>query len=103
VGRQVGPAPVSSRDEYPHGHQPATRSARLAGARYPGARYDSAMPRLPADLPPNSGVVLTNPDEDCSPEAFRVFVDELLAAPEPAIDSLDAAAALRALRVDANA
>jgi hypothetical protein len=28
VGRQVGPAPVSSRDEYPHGHQPATRSAR---------------------------------------------------------------------------
>ena len=61
------------------------------------------MPRLPADLPPNSGVVLTNLDEDCSPEAFRVFVDELLAAPEPAIDSLDAAAALRALRVDANA
>ena len=61
------------------------------------------MPRLPADLPPNSGVVLTNPDEDSSPEAFRVFVDELLAAPEPEIDSLDAAEALRALRVDANA
>ncbi|MGO9819887.1 MAG: hypothetical protein ACLPTJ_04435 [Solirubrobacteraceae bacterium] len=61
------------------------------------------MPRLPADLPPGSGVVLTNPDEDCSPEAFRAFVDELLAAPEPEIESLDAAVALRALRVDANA
>ncbi|MGB9184310.1 MAG: hypothetical protein WCB67_09600 [Solirubrobacteraceae bacterium] len=41
------------------------------------------------------------PDEDCSPEAFRAFVDELLAEPE--IESLDAAVALRALRVDANA
>jgi hypothetical protein len=61
------------------------------------------MPRLPAVLPPNSGVVLTNPDDDCSPEAFRAFVDELPAAPEPEIDSLDAAEALRALRVDANA
>ncbi len=61
------------------------------------------MPRLPVDLPPRSGVVLINPDEDCSPEAFRVFIDELLAAPEPEIDSLDAAEALRALRVDANA
>ena len=61
------------------------------------------MPRLPADLPPDSGVVLTNPDEDCSREAFRVLVDELLAAPEPEIDSVDAAEALCALRVDANA
>jgi hypothetical protein len=61
------------------------------------------VPRVPADLPPNSDVVLTNPDEDGSPEAFRAFVDELLAAPEPEIDSLDSARALRALRVDANA
>ena len=61
------------------------------------------MPRLPADLPTGSGVVLTNPDEDCSPEALRAFVDELLGAPEPEIDSLYAAEALRALRVDASA
>jgi hypothetical protein len=61
------------------------------------------MSRLPVHLPPNSGVVLTNPDEDCSPGAFRAFVDELLAGPEPEIDSLDAAEARRTLRVDTNA
>lgn len=59
------------------------------------------MPRLPADLPPGSAVVVTNPEEDCSPEAFRAFLDDLLAGPEPELDSLDAAQALRALRVDA--
>lgn len=45
--------------------------------------------------------MLTNPDEDASPEAFRAFIDELLAGPEPELESLDAAEALRALRVDA--
>jgi hypothetical protein len=47
--------------------------------------------------------VLTNPDEDASPEAFRAFIDELLAGPEPKLESVDAAATLRALRVDAQA
>jgi hypothetical protein len=47
--------------------------------------------------------VLTNPDEDSSPDAFRAFVDELLAGPEPELDSVDAVGALRALRVDAQA
>jgi hypothetical protein len=48
-------------------------------------------------------VVLTNPDEDASPEAFHAFIDELLAGPEPELESVDAAGALRALRVDAQA
>jgi hypothetical protein len=61
------------------------------------------MPRVPANIPPGSAVVLTNPDEDASPEAFRAFIDELLAGPEPELDSIDAVAALRALRVDAQA
>ena len=67
------------------------------------ARYDQLMPRLPADIPPDSDVVLTNPDEDCSPDAFRAFLDELLAGPEPELDSIDAAEALHALRADARA
>jgi hypothetical protein len=46
-------------------------------------------------------VVVTNPDEDCSSESFRAFVDELLAGPEPEIESVEAAEALHLLRVDA--
>ena len=61
------------------------------------------MPRVPAGLPPNSTVVLTNPDEDCSPPALRAFLDELLANPEPELDSLHAAGALRELRLDGTA
>jgi hypothetical protein len=44
--------------------------------------------------------VLTNPDEDCSPAAFRAFLDELLAKPEPELDSLHAADVLRDLRME---
>jgi hypothetical protein len=47
--------------------------------------------------------VLTNPDEDCSPAAFRAFLDELLEMPVPELDSLHAAEALRELRIDAKA
>jgi hypothetical protein len=47
--------------------------------------------------------VVTNPDEDCSPEAFRALLEELLAGPEPELDSIEAAEALRELRVDAGA
>jgi len=61
------------------------------------------MPRRPVDLPPGSAVVVINPDEDCSPEAFEAFLDELLAGPEPELDSLDAAQAVRELRDDATA
>lgn len=58
------------------------------------------MPGVPADLPPNSTVVFTNPDEDCSPAAFRAFLDELLDKPEPELDSLHAAETLRELRME---
>lgn len=61
------------------------------------------MSGVPADLPPSSAVVLTNPDEDTSPEAFRAFIDELLAGPEPKLESVDAAEVLRGLRVDSRA
>ncbi|MGH2844102.1 MAG: hypothetical protein ACRDKL_11045 [Solirubrobacteraceae bacterium] len=61
------------------------------------------MPQRAADLPPSSTVVLTNPAEDCSPAAFRVFIDELLSGPEPELESLGAAEAVRAERLDAQA
>jgi hypothetical protein len=61
------------------------------------------MRRRSVDLAPGSAVVVTNPDEDCSPEAFHAFLDELLAGPEPELDSLDAAQAVRELRDDVTA
>ena len=61
------------------------------------------MGRVPSDVPPGTAIVLTNPDENGSPEAFRSFVDELLAGPEPELESINAVEALRALRVDAHA
>lgn len=45
-------------------------------------------------------VVVVNPDEDCSPAAFRVLIDELFTSPEPGIESLDAAAVLVAIRAE---
>ena len=56
------------------------------------------VPRLPTDPPPNSTVVLTNPDKNCSPAAFRGFLYELN-KPEPEPDSLNAAETLRELRM----
>jgi len=47
--------------------------------------------------------VVTNPDEDCLPEAFGAFVNDLLACPEPELDSIGATEALRKLRADADA
>jgi hypothetical protein len=54
-------------------------------------------------VPSGAAVVLTNPDEDASPAAFRAFIDELLAGPEPQLESVEAVNALRALRVDSQA
>lgn len=45
-------------------------------------------------------VVVTNPGEDCSPEAFRTMLDGLLTGPDPDLESIGAAEALRMLRVD---
>jgi hypothetical protein len=55
------------------------------------------------DLPPGSAVVVTNSNEDCSPEAFHAFLDDLQAGPEPELESLGAAEALRELRVNVEA
>jgi hypothetical protein len=52
------------------------------------------------DLPHGPRVVLLNPDEDCSPVAFRMLVDELLAGPEPVLASLGAAAVVEELRAE---
>ncbi len=61
------------------------------------------MPRVPADPSPNPTVVLTNPDEDCSPAALRAFLDELLDKPEPELGGVHAGEALRELRIDGKA
>jgi hypothetical protein len=68
-----------------------------------GGRYDGRMANRPNDLPPGSVVVVTNPDEDCSPKAFHALLDDLLAGPEPELESLDAAEAIRELRANAEA
>lgn len=49
---------------------------------------------------PDPVVVLTNPDEDTSPEALQKWIDGLLSGPEPEIESLNAAEVLRKLRDD---
>ena len=56
-----------------------------------------------ADLSADPAVVLTNPDEDCSPEAFRALINELHSEREPELESIQAADALRALRLDSRA
>ena len=60
------------------------------------------MARHARDLPADPVIVVTNPDEDCSPAAFRAFLDELLAGPEPELDTIGAADALRELRADSD-
>jgi hypothetical protein len=59
--------------------------------------------RSASDLPADPVIVVTNPDEDASPDAFRAFIDELLAGPEPELDTIRATEALRELRVDTGA
>ena len=57
------------------------------------------MARRVEDLP--TRVVLANPDEDCSPAAFRAMLDEIAAGPEPTIDSLDGGELVAEMRKDA--
>jgi len=59
------------------------------------------MARRISDLNAGPFVVVTNPGEDCSPQAFRALHDELAVGPEPVLESIDAVDALRQLRVDA--
>lgn len=62
-----------------------------------------AVAKRASDMPIGPEIVTTNPDEDCSPAAFRRMLDELLAGPEPELVSIGAAEALRELRVDTGA
>jgi len=52
------------------------------------------------DLSHGPRIVLLNPDEDCSPAAFRMLVNELLGGPEPVLASLGAADVLEELRTE---
>ena len=45
-------------------------------------------------------VVVANPEKDCSRAAFRLLIDELSIAPEPELESLDAAAVLETIRAE---
>jgi hypothetical protein len=81
----------------------STAKRRAGECSGSSGRYDGGMANRPNDLPPGSAVVVTNPDEDCSPEAFHAFLDDLLGGPEPELESLGAADVLRELRVDAEA
>lgn len=56
-----------------------------------------------SDVPDGPLVVVTNPEEDTSPEAFRRLLDELISGPEPELETIAATEALRELRVDARA
>lgn len=57
----------------------------------------------PSNLPIEPVIVVINPEEDCSPEVLRSFVDEILAGPEPELGSLGGAEAVRELRLDTEA
>jgi hypothetical protein len=79
---------------------PESTTKRTVGECSGGSgRYGDGMAIRPSDPPPDSAVVVTNPDEDCSPEAFHALLDDLLAGPEPELESLGAAEALRELHV----
>lgn len=79
----------------------SARSGCCLGTRPNAERYLRDGTSHPADVPPGSVIVVINPGEDCPPEAFHAFLDVLLAGPEPDLDSVGAAEALRELRVDA--
>jgi hypothetical protein len=64
-----------------------------------GRRYGCNMANRPDDPRSVPAVVVIYPDEDYSPEAFHAFLVDLLAGPEPELESLDAADGLRELRV----
>ena len=52
-----------------------------------------------SELPTDPVIVVTNPDEDCSPERLREFLDDLLST-EPVLETVHGAEAVRALRDD---
>jgi hypothetical protein len=59
------------------------------------------MARNASETPLDPAIVVINPGEDCSPETLRSFIDDLLAGPEPELESVGAAETIRALRDEA--
>lgn len=59
------------------------------------------MARNASEMPVDPMIEVLNPDEDCSPATLRSFIDELLAGPEPELESVDASATILALRDEA--
>lgn len=51
-----------------------------------------------SETPNDPVIVVTNPDDDVSPAAFRALLDDLLAGPEPELDSIGAAEVVREIR-----
>ena len=70
------------------------RMRGVARGEYPALHGTTRLDEL------HGRVVVANPDEDCSPAVFRVLIDELSIAPEPELESLDAAAVLETIRAE---
>jgi hypothetical protein len=49
-------------------------------------------------MPRHPFIVVTNPDDDASLAAFHALLDDLLAGPEPELDSIGAAEVVREIR-----
>jgi len=56
------------------------------------------MARRAVDLPDDPAIVVTNPDDDCSPAALKRFFDEVFEGPEPDLERIGAAEYIRKLR-----
>jgi hypothetical protein len=52
-----------------------------------------------SERPDDAVIVVTNPDDDVSPAAFHALLDDVLAGPEPVLDSIGAAEVVREIRV----
>jgi hypothetical protein len=85
------------------GNPESTGRRTVRECRGSSGQYGRRMANRLNDLPPGSAVVVTNPDEDCSPAACHALLDDLQAGPEPELENLGAAEALREWRVDVEA
>ena len=87
--------------ETPSGGRKPTAEEMAETSLVRPAGYPIPVASRAADLPHDPAVVMIRPHEG-SPGAFRAFVDELLAGPEPELEALGAAEALREVRADAH-
>jgi hypothetical protein len=80
-------------------HLPGATPSERSFSRKPAAGCLPGVRRMRADEL-HDRVVVANPEEDCSPAAFRLLIDELSIEPEPELESLDAAAVLETIRAE---